>query len=98
SGGLGLDQVPVHLVALGLRDGEIVGEATTAPSVLPLGGSAEGAGMASGNWPPAADWFPAPRWRPVGVSTGDPVTPEPEAVASEVRVPADAAGALILYP
>lgn len=97
SGALGLDRVPVHLVALGLRDGEIVGEATTAPSVLPLGGSAEGSGLAGGGWPPAGDWFPAPRWQAADISTGAPVTPETETVASEVAVPTDAAGAVILY-
>lgn len=98
SGALGLERVPVHLVALGVRNGEIVGEATTAPSVVPVGGSAEGSGLAGGDWPPAGDWFPAPRWRPSGLSTGSPVTAEPETVASEVRIPGDAAGAVILYP
>lgn len=97
SGALGLERVPVHLVALGVRDGEIVGEATTAPSVVPVGGSVEGSGLSGGDWPPAGDWFPAPRWRASGLSTGSPVTAEPETVASEVRLPGDAADAVILY-
>lgn len=97
SGPLGLDRVPVRLVALGVRDGEIVGEATTAPSIVSVGGSAEGSGLAGGNWPPAGEWFPAPRWRASGLSTGRPVTAEPETVASETRLPSDAAAAVVLY-
>lgn len=94
---LDLDRVPVHLVAIGVRDGEIVGEATTSPSVVAVGGSARGAEMAGSAWPPVGDWFPAPRWQAADVSTADPVTPVSETVASEVRVPPGAAGAVILY-
>lgn len=97
SGALGLQRIPVRLVAVAVRNGEVAGEARTSPALVEVGGSVPATEMAGTDWPPAGDWFPSPRWRATAVSTGAPVPPEPERVASAARVVPDGAGALILY-
>lgn len=96
SGALGLKRVPVRLVAFAIREGEVIGEARTTPTLVGVGSSVPGTELAGADWPPVGDWFPAPDWRPDGIAPADPVTPETGAAASDVEVPSDA-GAVVLY-
>lgn len=96
SDALPLERVPVELVAVAVRDGEILGRASTSPSVATADEGTPGSAFAGPDWPPAERWFPSAAWRPDGLDspTGS-VAPEPKAVASQIVLPSNAGGVVI---
>lgn len=97
SDALPADRVPVRLVAVAVLEGEILGRASTTPSLVASGESLSAADIAGGDWPPAGQWFPAKAWRPDGIgSPNAPVPADAEAAASQVTLPSNAGGLMIL--
>lgn len=93
---LPMDRVPIRLVAVAVREGEILGRAATTPSVATAGESLPASSLAGGGWPPAGEWFPASAWRPDGISSPTaPVPPEAEAAASQITLPSNAGGVML---
>lgn len=93
---LPMDRVPIRLVAVAVREGEILGRAATTPSVATAGESLPASRVAGGGWPPAGEWFPASAWRPDGISSPTaPVPPEAEAAASQITLPSNAGGVML---
>lgn len=96
SDALPLERVPIRLVAVGVRDGEIVGRSATTPSVAADGRPSSASDLAGSGWPPAGEWFPARAWRPDGIaSPAGAVPPNAQAAVSRVALPSDAGGVLI---
>ena len=93
---LPMDRVPIRLVAVAVREGEIIGRAATTPSVATAGESLSAASIAGGGWPPAGEWFPPSAWRPDGIgSPNAAVHPEAGAVASQITLPSNAGGVML---
>lgn len=93
---LPMERVPVRLVAVGIRDGEIVGRAATTPSLATAGESLPASSLAGAGWPPADEWFPAGSWRPDGMgSPNAAVAPDAEAAAAQITLPSNAGGLMI---
>lgn len=93
---LPMDRVPVRLVAVAVRDGEILGQASTTPTLAAAGERLPASRVAGSSWPPAGEWFPAEAWRPDGIGSPDaPVPPEAEAAASQITLPSDAGGVML---
>lgn len=95
SGSLDLARVPVQLVALAVREGEVTGRAATAPSVVAAGSSVSASSLAGSDWPPAGRWFPAAGWSPDGIGSTDPLPPEAGAMASQIALPSNAGGVVL---
>lgn len=96
SDALPMDRVPIRLVAVAVLDGEIVGQASTTPTVATAGESLSASRIAGRGWPPAEEWFPAPLWRPDGIgSPNAPIAPVPEAAASQITLPSNAGGVML---
>lgn len=94
---LPMERVPIRLVAVAVREGEILGRAATTPSVATAGESLPASSIAGGGWPPAGEWFPASAWRPDGIGSPDAaVPPEAEAAASQITLPSNAGGVILL--
>lgn len=93
---LPMDRVPIRLVAVAVREGEILGRAATTPSVATAGESLPASSIAGDGWPPAGEWFPASAWRPDGISSPTaPVAPEAGAAASGITLPSRAGGVVL---
>lgn len=93
---LPMDRVPIRLIAVAVRDGEILGRAATTPSLATAGESLSASSIAGGDWPPAGEWFPASGWRTDGIgSPNAAVAPEAEAAASQITLPSDAGGVML---
>lgn len=93
---LPMERVPVRVVAVAVREGEIVGRASTTPSLATAGEALPVSRLAGDSWPPADEWFPPSSWSPDGVrSAGAAVSPEAEAAASHVTIPAGAGGVVL---
>lgn len=93
---LPMDQVPVRLVAVAVREGEILGQASTTPTLAIAGEPLPASDIAGDGWPPAGEWFPPKAWRPDGIgSPNATVTPEAEAAASRITLPSNAGGLLL---
>lgn len=96
SASLPMERVPVRVVAVAVRDGEIVGRASTTPSLATAGESIPVSRLASESWPPADDWFPAASWRPDGIASPSvAVRPEAGAAASQITLPSSAGGVML---
>lgn len=94
---LPMERVPVQLVAVAVRGGEVVGRSSTTPSVVSAGESLPASRLAGEGWPAAGDLFGAGDWNPVNVSAPDDPTPaDAEAAASAVSPPSDGA-AVVLF-
>lgn len=94
---LPMERVPVQLVALAVRGGEVVGRSSTTPSVVSAGESLPASRLAGESWPAAGDLFGTGEWNPVDVGVpDDPVPADAEAVASAVSPPSDGA-AVVLF-
>lgn len=93
---LPMDRVPIRLVAVAVRGGEITGRSATTPTLATAGESLPASELAGEGWPPAGEWFPAKAWRPDGIgSPNATVTPEAEAAASQITLPSNAGGLMI---
>lgn len=93
---LPIERVPVHLVAVAVRDGEVVGRTSTTPSVVGAGEAVPASRLAGDAWPAADDLLGEGAWSPVGLSSPDEaVTPEADAAASALSVDGNAAGVLL---
>lgn len=96
TGAFPMDRVPVRLVAVAVREGKIVGRASTTPTLAADGERLPAAKIAGSGWPPAGDWFPAKAWRPDGIgSPNAPVPPEAGALASQITLPSNAGGVML---
>lgn len=71
SAALPMDRVPVRVVAVAVREGEIVGRASTTPSLATAGEAMPVSRLACDGWPPADEWFPPSSWSPDGVRSAD---------------------------
>lgn len=92
-----LDRVPIQVVAVAVRDGQIVGRASTPPGLATAGQPKPCSELTDGDWPPVGEWFAGPAWSPAGMeSVSGQLAPDPERVASRVA-PADADGAVVLF-
>lgn len=93
---LPMDRVPIRLIAVAVRDGEILGRAATTPSLATAGESLSASSIAGDGWPPAGEWFPASGWRTDGIgSPNAAVPPEAEAAASQITLPSNAGGVML---
>lgn len=93
---LPMDRVPIRLIAVAVRDGEILGRSATTPSLATAGESLSASSIAGGDWPPAGEWFPASDWRTDGIgSPNAAVPPEAEAAASQITLPSNAGGVML---
>ena len=93
---LPMDRVPIRLIAVAVRDGEILGRSATTPSLATAGESLSASSIAGGDWPPAGEWFPASGWRTDGIgSPNAAVAPEAEAAASQITLPSNAGGVML---
>lgn len=93
---LPLKRVPVELVAMAVRGGEILGRSATAPSVVGPDAPAAASELAAPDWPPAGDWFPSASWRTDGLRPpGQPVEPVAETIAAGIGLPTGAGGLVI---
>lgn len=92
-----LDRAPIRVVAVAVRDGEIVGRAFTPPGLASAGQPKPCSELAEGDWPPVDRWFSSPAWTPAGLETvSGQLAPDPERVASGAA-PGDADGAVVLF-
>lgn len=94
--GLPLERIPVELVAVGVRGGEVVGRTSTTPSVATAGQPSPVSDYVGGAWPPAREWFPPAAWRPDGISSTDgPVPTDVGTAISRLALPAEGGAVLI---
>lgn len=92
-----LDRAPIRLVAVAVRDGQVVGRASTTPGLASAGRPMPCSELVEGAWPPVERWFSGGGWSPSGleIASGQ-LAPDPEQIASAVA-PGDADGAVVLF-